>query len=120
LSIGQLPLFNQDQEGDPPPTVRAFKEQVAGMDAVLFVTPRIQPVGSRRAEECDRRGLTPYGKSVLSGKPGAVTRRAERPERFWRQSPSAAVDGLPQRTQLAQPEAYIGNAAALFDEAGTC
>ena len=37
--IGQLPLFNQDEEADPPPAVVEFKRQIADSDAVLFVTP---------------------------------------------------------------------------------
>lgn len=39
VEIGDLPLFNQDLEGDLPATVKRFKEQVAKSDAVLFVSP---------------------------------------------------------------------------------
>lgn len=37
--IGELPLFNQDHENDPPEAVTRFKAAVAKADAVLFVSP---------------------------------------------------------------------------------
>ena len=39
VEIGQLPLYNQDDDANPPPASVAFKEKIAGADAVLFVTP---------------------------------------------------------------------------------
>ena len=39
VEIGDLPLYNQDFDGDPPPAARRFKEQVQAADAVLFVSP---------------------------------------------------------------------------------
>ncbi|MCL6516070.1 NADPH-dependent FMN reductase [Alicyclobacillus sp.] len=37
--IGELPFFNQDQESQPPATVRAFKERIRRAQSVLIVTP---------------------------------------------------------------------------------
>jgi chromate reductase len=65
-------------------------------------------------------GSRPYGKSVWSGKPGAVISVAPKglsafgANHHLRQS--MVFLNVPM---LAQPEAYIGNAAALFDETGT-
>jgi chromate reductase len=39
LDIASIPLFNQDQENDPPAPVREFKAQIADADAVLFAVP---------------------------------------------------------------------------------
>src|SRR3989442_6817197 len=39
VEIGELPLFNQDWEADPPAAAREFKSRIAAADAVLFVTP---------------------------------------------------------------------------------
>jgi chromate reductase len=39
LEIGDLPLFNQDDEANPAPAVVALKQKLLGADAVLFVTP---------------------------------------------------------------------------------
>jgi len=117
--IGQLPLFNADFEADPPPVVREFKEKLGAADAVLFVTPeynRSVPGALKNAIDV---GSRPYGKSAWSGKPGAIVS----------QSPGAlAAFGANHHLRqslvfldvpaMAQPEAYIGSCAKLFDDKG--
>ena len=39
VEIRQLPLYNQDDDANPPAASAAFKERVQKADAVLFVTP---------------------------------------------------------------------------------
>jgi hypothetical protein len=40
VEIGQLPLYNEDLETDPPPAQWiAFRQLIKAADAVLFVTP---------------------------------------------------------------------------------
>lgn len=39
LDISQLPLFNQDDELDPPENVKEFKEKVMSFDAMIIATP---------------------------------------------------------------------------------
>src|SRR5438045_9317186 len=39
VEIGQLPLYNQDDDANPPAASVAFKEKIAAADAMLFVTP---------------------------------------------------------------------------------
>ncbi|HME84019.1 MAG TPA: NAD(P)H-dependent oxidoreductase [Roseiarcus sp.] len=39
VEIGQLPLYNQDGDENPPPEWTAFRERIKAADAVLFVTP---------------------------------------------------------------------------------
>lgn len=39
VEIGQLPLYNQDGDDDPPAEWTAFRERVRAADSVLFVTP---------------------------------------------------------------------------------
>ena len=115
--IGDLPLYNQDFEADPPAAIIEFKKRLAAADAVLFITPeynRSVPGALKNAIDV---GSRPYGKSAWSGKPGAVISV----------SPGAlgafgANHALRQSLvfldvpAMAQPEAYIGNAAALFDD----
>ncbi|MER3546813.1 MAG: NADPH-dependent FMN reductase [Rhodanobacteraceae bacterium] len=72
VSIGDLPLFNQDHERDYPPPARKMKEQIASADGVLFVTPeynRSIPGVLKNAMDIASR---PYGSSAFTGKPGAV------------------------------------------------
>jgi len=119
VEIGDLPLFNQDFEADPPPASREFKERIAAADAVLFVTPeynRSVPGALKNAIDVASR---PYGKSAWSGKPGAILSLSP-----------GAVGGFGANHHLrqslvflevpamTQPEAYIGNCASLFDDKG--
>jgi chromate reductase len=118
--IGRLPLYNQDLDtATPPPEWQEFRDGIRSADAVLFVTPeynRSVPGGLKNAIDV---GSRPYGHSVWSGKPGAVISV----------SPGAigafgANHALRQSLvfldvpAMQQPEAYIGQAATLFDEHG--
>ena len=119
VEIRNLPLYNQDDDANPPPNSAAFKARIQKADAVLFVTPeynRSVPGVLKNAIDIASR---PYGKSAWDRKPGAVISV----------SPGAiggfgANHALRQSLvflnvpALQQPEAYIGNAATLFDPAG--
>ena len=121
VEIGGLPLYNQegDESNAPPQAWVTFRDRVRRADAVLFVTPeynRSVPGALKNAIDV---GSRPSGKSVWSRKPGAVISV----------SPGAiggfgANHHLRQSMvfldvpMLQQPEAYIGNAASLFDDAG--
>lgn len=121
IEIGGLPLYNQDadDEGTPPAAWTDFRQRVNAFDGVLFVTPeynRSVPGVLKNALDV---GSRPYGKSVWDGKPGAV----------MSVSPGA-IGGFGANHHLRQslvflnvptmqqPEAYIGNAAQLFDASG--
>jgi chromate reductase len=120
VGVGDLPLYNQDLEGEMLPAAwRRFRDAVRGADALLFVTPeynRSVPGGLKNAIDV---GSRPYGQSVWSGKPGAVISvspgalAAFGANHHLRQS-LVFLDVLP----LQQPEAYIGGAASLFDADG--
>lgn len=115
-----LPLYDQDLEGDAVPTAwRDFRGRVRLADAVLFVTPeynRSVPGGLKNALDV---GSRPAGQSVWRGKPAAVVtgspggiggfgaNHALRQSLVYLDMPT-----------LPQPEAYIGNIAALIDAAG--
>jgi len=72
LDYGDVPLFNQDHEADPPAAVVAFKDAINDADAVLFVTPeynRSMPGVLKNAIDWASR---PPGQGVWSGKPAAI------------------------------------------------
>lgn len=119
VEIGQLQLYNQDLDDQPPAEWTAFRERIAGSNAFLFVTPeynRSIPAALKNALDV---GSRPYGKSVWNGKPGAVVSA----------SPSA-IGGFGANQHLRQtfvfldipamqqPEAYLGHADKLFDQDG--
>ena len=67
-----LPLYSYDYDADFPPEARAFKEALAAVDAVIFVTPeynRSIPGGLKNAIDWASR---PYGKNSFARKPSAV------------------------------------------------
>jgi chromate reductase len=119
VEIGQLPLYNQDDDAHPPPAWSAFRQRVKAADAVLFVTPeynRSVPAALKNALDVASR---PYGQSAWNGKPGAVVSvspgalGAFGANHHLRQS--LVFLNVPV---MQQPEAYIGGAAKLFDPAG--
>lgn len=120
IEIGDLPLYNPDLDGEYAPEAwQAFRGRVGAVDGVLFVTPEYNRSMSGSLKNALDVGSRPYGQSVWSGKPGAVI-----------SSSMGALAGFGANHHLrqalvfldvpamAQPEAYIGNAGALFDEEG--
>jgi chromate reductase len=119
VEIGALPLYNQDEDAAPPAPWTAFRQSVAAADAVLFVTPEYNRSVPGVLKNAIDVGSRPYGKSAWDGKPAAVLSVSP-----------GAVGGFGANHHLrqslvflnmptmAQPEAYIGGAGDLFDEAG--
>jgi chromate reductase len=119
VEIGGLPLFNVDDEANPPPAVTEFKGAIGKADAVLFVTPefnRSVPGALKNALDV---GSRPYGKSVWGGKPAAIVSVSPGAiggfgaNHHLRQS--LVFLNMPT---LTQPEAYVGGAGDMFDESG--
>lgn len=119
INIADLPMFNEDLEANPPKEWVAFKEQISAMDGLLFLTPeynRSVPAVLKNAIDV---GSRPYGKNSWDGKPAAIVSVS-----IGNISGFGANHHLRQSLvfvnvhTMAQPEAYIGGAAALFDEKG--
>ena len=72
IPIKDLPLYSQDYDADYPPVARAFKQAIADVDAVLFVTPEFNrsiPGGLKNAIDWASR---PWGKNSFTRKPSGV------------------------------------------------
>jgi len=120
VAIDDLPPYNEDEEtANPPAAWVRFRDEVRAADAVLFVTPEYNRSVPGFLKNAIDVGSRPYGKSVWSGKPGAVVSvspgalGAFGANHHLRQS--LVFLDVPA---MQQPEAYIGGAAGLFDEAG--
>ena len=119
VEIGNLPLYNSDDDAAPDAATVAFRDAVRRADAVLFVTPEYNRSVPGVLKNAIDVGSRPYGHSVWSGKPCAVVSA----------SPGAA-GGFGSNHHLRQslvfldmpamqqPEAYIGGADKLFDADG--
>ena len=119
LEIGGLQMYNQDLEEVPPAAWTEFRSRLKGFDGVLFVTPeynRSVPAVMKNAIDI---GSRPYGKNSWDGKPGGIVSvspgalSAFGANHHLRQS--LVFVNVPA---MQQPEAYIGNAAKLFDNNG--
>jgi chromate reductase len=117
VEFGGLPLYDQDLEDNPPTAWIEFRERIKKVDGVLFVTPeynRSVPGGIKNAIDV---GSRPYGRSAWNGKPAAVVSVSPGviggfgANHHLRQS--LVFLNMPA---MQQPEAYMGNAANLFDE----
>lgn len=118
LDIRDVPLFNEDLEGRVDSWER-LRTRVKACDAVLLVTPeynRSVPACLKNALDV---GSRPQGRNVWDGKPTAVV--SVTPYKLGAIGANHAVrQALVYLNMLVmqQPEAYIGNAASLFDASG--
>jgi chromate reductase, NAD(P)H dehydrogenase (quinone) len=72
IAIGDLPLYNQDDDGNPHANVKRLKAEIKDVDGLVFVTPEynrsIPGVLKNALDHASR----PYGQSVWAGKPAGV------------------------------------------------
>jgi chromate reductase len=119
LRIGDLPLYNQDDDKAQASVVQRLKSELRAVDAVMFVTAEynrsIPGVLKNALDHASR----PYGQSAWAGKPAGIIGASIG-------AISTAVAQLHLRTILAyldmptlgQPEAYLQIKDGFFDEAG--
>ncbi len=119
LQIGDLPLYNQDDDANQAQSVKRLKEEIAAAQGILFVTPEYNRSISGVLKNAIDHASRPYGQSAWAGKPAGVLGA----------SPGATGTAMAQQhlrnilatlnmPTLAQPEAFIHVKDGLFDEAG--
>ncbi|OAI49454.1 NADPH-dependent FMN reductase [Gammaproteobacteria bacterium SCGC AG-212-F23] len=72
LDIHEIPLFNQDNEQNPPPAVVNLKNAVVNADGVLFVTPEYNRSIPGVLKNIIDWGTRPYGNNCWKNKPTAI------------------------------------------------
>lgn len=117
--IGDLPLYNQDDDANKPEQAKRLKEEIRSADGVIFVTPEynrsIPGVLKNALDHASR----PYGDSAWKGKPAGVIGV----------SPGKAGTAMAQQhlrnmlayldmPALGQPEAFIQWTDGLVTEEG--
>ena len=110
VQIGDLPLYNQDSDANPPPEYTRFREEIAAADGVLFVSPEYNRGIPGVLKNAIDVGSRPYGKSVFNQKPAAIVTASP-----------GSIGGFGSNHQIRQaavflnmpvmqhPEAYLGH-----------
>jgi chromate reductase len=119
IPIRDLPLYSYDYDADFPPVAKAFKDAVASVDPVLFVTPeynRSIPGALKNAIDWASR---PYGQNSFTRKPSAVIGTS--PGAIGTavgQQHLRSVLGFRNSPQMNVPEAYIQFTPGLITDPG--
>lgn len=72
VEVGQLPLYNEDFDSNPPAEWTEFKNKIEQADGILIVSPeynRSIPGALKNAIDV---GSRPYGKNSWAAKPGGI------------------------------------------------
>jgi chromate reductase len=120
IEIGDLPLYNQDHDSNPPEQYVRFRKQVGEADGVLFCSPEYNRGIPGVLKNAIDVGSRPYGQSVFDKKPGAIVTASP-----------GSIGGFGANHQIRQacvflnmpvmqqPEAYLGHVTDdSFDESG--
>jgi chromate reductase len=119
LEIGDLPLYNQDNDDNPPATVTRLKSEIRAASGLLFVTPeynRSIPGVLKNALDCASR---PYGQSAWTGKPaGIIGASLGTIGTAVAQQHLRTILAYLDMPTLGQPEAYIQIRDGFLNDAG--
>src|ERR1700761_6273702 len=119
VEIGDLPLYNEDLDHNPPESWERFRDEIRKSDAILFVTPEYNRSIPGCLKNATDVGSRPPGKNVFDGMPAAVVSVTP-----YKLGAFGANHALRQNfvylniLPMQQPEAYISGAGELFDENG--
>jgi len=119
VQIGDLPLYNQDDDTNQAESVKRLKNEIKAAQGLLFVTPEYNRSMPGVLKNAIDHASRPYGQSAWAGKPTGVL------------GASVGVIGTALAQQhlrnvlayldvptLGQPEVFIQVKDGLFDEAG--
>lgn len=119
VQIGDLPLYNQDDDANQAESVKRLKADIAAAQGVIFVTAEYNRSIPGILKNAIDHASRPYGQSSWTGKPAGVLGV----------SPGAMGTALAQQhlhnvlvsldmPTLAQPEVFIQAKEGLFDKDG--
>lgn len=119
LQIDDLPLYNQDDDGNPAGPVARLKNEIKAADGLLFVTPEynrsIPGVLKNALDHASR----PYGQNVWANKPAGVLGISIGPSgTALAQQHLRNVLAYLDVPTLGQPEVFLQARDGFFDESG--
>jgi chromate reductase len=119
LEIGDLPLYNQDDDAHPCASVQRIKGQIAASQGVLFFTPEYNRSFPGVLKNAIDHASRPYGQSAWAGKPaGVLGASIGAIGTAMAQQHLRNVLAYLDMPTLGNPEAFIQAKDGLFDDAG--
>jgi chromate reductase len=120
LEIGDLPLYNQDDDANQADSVRRLKSEVRAADGVLFVTPEYNRSVTGVLKNALDNASRPYGDSAWAGKPAGMlgVSSGQIGTAVAQQHLRDMLAYLDMPT-LGQPEAFIKMYEGLFNDDGS-
>src|ERR671921_839999 len=120
IEIGDLPLYNQDYDANPPEQWVRFRQQINEADGVLFCSPEYNRGVPGVLKNAIDVGSRPYGESVFDKKPAAIVSASPGSiGGFGANHQIRQAAGFLNMPVMQQPEAYLGHVNdASFDEDG--
>lgn len=119
IEIGDLPLYNQDDDEHQAATVKRMKQEISACDAILFVTPEYNRSIPGVLKNALDHGSRPGGQSIWGGKPAAIVGISPSPvgTAIAQQHLRGVLATLDMPT-LCQPEMFIQVKEGFFDADG--
>lgn len=119
VQISDLPLYSEDDDGNPAPAVTRLRKEVAAAHGVVFVTPEYNRSLPGVLKNAIDLGSRPYGQSVWARKPaGVLGVSLGAPGTSMAQQHLRNVLAFLDMPTLAQPEIFLQFKDGLFDASG--
>jgi chromate reductase len=117
--IDDLPLYNQDDDGNPHANVTRLKREIAAAQGVIFVTPEYNRSIPGVLKNAIDHASRPYGQSAWAGKPaGVIGASIGAPGASMAQQHLRNVLAYLDVPALTQPEVFVQVTDGMFDERG--
>lgn len=119
LEIGDLPLYNQDDDANQAAAVKRLKAEIAASQGLLFVTAEYNRSMPGVLKNAIDHASRPYGQSAWAGKPaGVIGVSVGAIGTALAQQHLRNVLAYLDMPTLGQPEAFIQSKEGLFDKDG--
>ncbi|MDI9240005.1 NAD(P)H-dependent oxidoreductase [Lysobacter sp. LF1] len=117
--IGDLPLYNQDDDDHQAAPVKRLKQEVSSADGLLFVTPEYNRSVPGVLKNAIDHASRPYGKSAWAGKPaGVIGASIGAAGTAMSQQHLRNILAYLDAPTMGQPEAFIHVKEGFFDADG--
>ena len=119
IEIGNLPLYNQDDDANQSEPVKRLKNEIQTSQGILFITPEYNRSIPGVLKNAIDHASRPYGHSAWGGKPAGILGISIGPiGTALAQQHLRSILACLNVPTLGQPEAYIQMKDDLFDKEG--